>query len=135
MEFPEITITHEDHAVLSSIVQQAMAKGNYAAASRLANEMHRARIVPASQAPVDCLVLNMSAQYMDEQSGAISDVVLVTGLAEAAIGTKSVLSRVGTALIGLSEGQRMGWADPRGRSRIVRLLKVRRTPGVHGLVP
>lgn len=123
---PEITITHEDLAVLTGVVQEAIAEGRYTAASRLGDELRRARVVPASQAPDDCFVLNLVGRYLEERSGAVRDVVLVPGQGSSSFGMVSVLSRVGTALLGLSEGQRMGWLDPRGKPRVVRLLKVRR---------
>lgn len=123
---PKITITHEDLAILSGIVRKAMEEGRYAAASRLGNELHRARIIPAAQSPEDCLGLNLFGQYLEERSGAVQEVVLVAGKGSPAIGMVSVLSRIGTALLGLSEGQRMGWLDPSGKPRVVRLLKVHR---------
>lgn len=125
---PEITITHEDLAILQEVVQTALADGRYAAASRLGNELHRARIVPASQAPDDCLLLNVRGRYLEERSGAIREAALVAGKGRPAAGVVSVLSRVGTALLGLSEGQRMTWLDSSGQPRVLRLLDVRR-PG------
>ncbi len=123
---PEITITHEDLTILSNTVAEAIGNGQVEAAYRLANEMHRARIVPAAKAPRDCLALKSPARYLDERSGAIRDVVLVANGRRPASGTMSVLSEVGSALIGLSEGQRIGWLDRHGRPRVVRLLEVRR---------
>lgn len=123
---PEITVTHEDLAILSGLVQAAMAEGRYAAGSRLADELHRARVVSAAQAPEDCLVLNRPGQYLEERSGARRDIVLVAGRGSPATGMVSVLSRVGTALLGLSEGQGVSWLDPLGKPRAVRLLKVGR---------
>jgi regulator of nucleoside diphosphate kinase len=123
---PEITITHEDLAILSETVAEAMGKGRIEAACRLAHEMHRARIVPAAKAPRECLGLKSAGRYLDERSGAIHDAVLVANSGRPASGTVSVLSEVGSALIGLSEGQRIGWLDRFGRPRVLQLLEVRR---------
>ena len=57
LDLPAITITNEDLAVLSGVVQRAMMDGNFAAASRLANEMHRARVVSAADDDADDLLL------------------------------------------------------------------------------
>lgn len=124
---PEITVTYDDLVILQQLVQKALAEGHYAAASRLGNELHRARIVSASHAPENCLGLNLAGRYLEERSGAVQDVVLVAGRGNPTFGTISALSQVGTALIGLSEGQRMCWLDPRGRRRAVRLLSVQRS--------
>ncbi len=121
---PQITITYEDLAILSALVSQAMAAGRYAAASRLADELHRAHVVEAAQAPQDCLFLHVPGQYLEERSGAVREVTLVPGRGSAAVGLVSVLSPVGTALLGLSAGQRTGWLDPRGKPRVLRLLRV-----------
>ena len=122
---PEITVTHEDLAILARVVEDALAEGRYGAAACLGNELHRARIVPAAQVPKDCLGLRATERYLEERSGTVRDVALVTGRSRAAIGTVSVLSNVGTALLGLSEGQRTGWLDAGGRLRVIRLLSVR----------
>lgn len=124
---PPITITHDDLTVLEEVVQQALAEGRYVAASFLGNELHRARVVQSSDVPENCLTLNVSGRYMEERSGSIREVVLVAGRGNPNVGLVPVLSRLGTALLGLSEGQSMGWVDPRGKLRAVRLLDVRRS--------
>lgn len=121
---PQIIITHEDLTILSGLIEKAMASGRYAAATRLADELHRAQVVEAARAPRDCLRLNIGGQYLEERSGAVRDIVLVAGRSSAAVGLVSVLSQVGTALLGLSAGQRIGWFDPRGKPRWLRLLRV-----------
>lgn len=126
-QLPDITITHEDLAVLSDVVREALAEGRYVAASRLGNELHRARVVPAFQAPKGCLTLNRVGKYMEELSGAIWEVVLVARKGSRLSGTVAVLSGLGTALLGLSEGHRMSWFDHNGKSRTVRLLNVSHT--------
>ncbi|MBN9448176.1 MAG: nucleoside diphosphate kinase regulator [Bosea sp.] len=130
---PQIIITHEDLAILSGLIEKAMASGRYAAATRLADELHRAQVVEAARAPRDCLRLNIGGQYLEERSGAVRDIVLVAGRSSAAVGLVSVLSQVGTALLGLSAGQRIGWLDPRGKPRWLRLLRV--DGGISGTAP
>lgn len=130
---PQIIITHEDLAILSGLIEKAMASGRYTAATRLADELHRAQVVEAALAPPDCLRLNIGGQYLEERSGAVRDIVLVAGRSSAAVGLVSVLSQVGTALLGLSAGQRIGWLDPRGKPRWLRLLRV--DGGISGTAP
>src|SRR5690606_14587827 len=113
-------------AVLSKVMATAIDQGQYAAAMLLANELNRARIVPAAQAPEDCLVLGVRGRYLDESTGATRDVILVATRAHPASTAASVLSRVGTALLGLTPGQRIGVPGSRGRPRVLRLLQVDR---------
>lgn len=122
---PDIMVTHEDLAVLSDLVRDEIAAGCYVAASRLADELHRARVVSRVEVPTNCLILNVPGSYIEERSGGVHDVTLVIGKGRMSLGLVSVLSRVGTALLGLSVGQRMAWLDPLGRKRVVRLLEVR----------
>ncbi len=124
-ERPGITVTSEDLSVLSELVREAIADGRYVSASRLADELHRAHIVLGTKVPADCLTLNVPGSYLEERSGATHDVTLVTSSGRRSLGTISVLSSVGTALLGLSVGQRMSWLDSRGTPRSVRLLEVR----------
>src|SRR5690606_19439235 len=122
---PDIIVTHEDLPVLSRIIENAMEDGRYEAASRLGNELHRARVVPTTLAPRDCLILNAVGKYLEERSGAVREAILVAGESRPSAGTVSVLSQIGTALLGLSAGQRIGWTDSQGKPRILRLLDVR----------
>lgn len=124
VDLPEITITDKDLEILTRVIREAVAEDRYAAAARLGNELHRARIVQAAQAPDGCLALHRKGRYLEERSGAVRDVVLVPGRGRSSAGLVSVLSRVGTALIGLSEGQSMSWLDPCGKPRVIRLLNV-----------
>lgn len=128
VELPEITITHKDLEILTRVIREAVAEDRYVAASRLGNELHRAQIVQAAHPPDGCLALHHKGRYLEERSGAVRDVVLVPGRGRSSAGMVSVLSRVGTALIGLSEGQSMSWLDPCGKPRAVRLLNASRQP-------
>lgn len=122
---PDIVIAQEDLPALSQAINRAIAEGRYVAASGLGNELHRASILPAAQVPADRVVLNAAARYLDEASQAVHEVVVVAGPGSPAAGTVSVLSQIGTALIGLAAGQRMSWIDPKGRRQSIRLLRVR----------
>lgn len=124
-ERPGITVTSEDLSVLSELVREAIAAGRYVSASRLADELHRAHIVRGAEVSADCLTLHVPGSYLEERSGAIHDVTLVTSGGRRSLGMISVLSSVGTALLGLSVGQRMSWLDSQGTPRAVRLLEVR----------
>lgn len=126
---PDIIVTLDDNRKLTALVQEALHQGNYSAASRLAEELSRARLVPAEEVPHDCLTLNASGVYVDERSKAVREVTLVASRQQrSTFGLMSVLSEVGTALLGLSQGQCISWRDASGGTRAVRLLEVRFQP-------
>lgn len=122
---PDIVIALEDLPALSQAIARAIDEGRYVAASGLGNELHRACILPAARVPEDRARLNAALRYMDEASHAVREVVLVAGAGSPAARTVSVLTQLGTALIGLAPGQRMAWLDPQGRRQAARLLEVR----------
>lgn len=122
---PDITVAAEDLAILSRVVAKAVEQGQYAAATLLANELNRARILPAAMVPSDCLVLGVAARYLEERSGTIHDVIIVPARAHPSSGAVSVLSYRGTALLGLTVGQRIGLPGPHQAHRVLRLLEVK----------
>lgn len=119
---PDIYITHDDLGILSGLVQTVLHEGRVVAASRLMDELYRARIVSPAELPANCLTLYAPGRYLKERSGAVRDVTLIPGRSITSRGIISVLTVVGTHLLGLTAGQSMSWTDPAGRVRTIRLL-------------
>jgi transcription elongation GreA/GreB family factor len=69
-------------------------------------------------------------RFRDESTGQVRDVQLVyPGEADPAHGRISILTPVGTALIGLTEGQSIRWKDRGGKNKCLTVLNVRDLPG------
>jgi regulator of nucleoside diphosphate kinase len=69
--------------------------------------------------------MNSRVVFEDLDSGQRREIVLVYPReADIAAGRVSVLTSLGSALLGLSVGQDITWPMPRGRQRRVRVLSV-----------
>jgi regulator of nucleoside diphosphate kinase len=91
----------------------------------LRHELERAFVVSSALVPADVATMNSRVRYRDEKDGATRTVSLVyPAEADVAKGKVSVLAPVGTALLGLSEGQSIEWDFPDGSRRRLKLEKV-----------
>lgn len=91
----------------------------------LRQELERAVVVSSAAVPPDVATMNSRVRYSDEKDGARRAVSLVyPSQADAAKGKISVLAPVGTALLGLSEGQSIEWQFPDGARRRLKLEEV-----------
>lgn len=91
----------------------------------LRRELERAIVVSSALVPADVATMNSRVRYTDEKDGARRTVSLVyPSEADVAKAKVSVLAPVGTALLGLSEGQSIEWDFPDGSRRRLKLEKV-----------
>lgn len=94
----------------------------YAMNDELADELDRAIVVQKERVPDDVVTMNARCSYLDERLGTQREIELVfPEEADPAAGKVSVLTPVGSALIGLRVGQEIAWDFPDGS---VRRLKV-----------
>jgi regulator of nucleoside diphosphate kinase len=120
---PRITIAAADHARLSNLVAGTR-HSNPDIAEYLSRELDRADIVES-----DCgaprIRMGSLVEYLDEDTGQIRSIRLVYPFeANPNSGHISVLTPIGAAVIGLSEGQSIGWKDRSGALRTLTVLKV-----------
>ena len=74
----------------------------------------------------DIVRMQSHVRFRDESTGRIREVQLVyPERADSAAGRISILTPVGTALIGLSKGQSMKWNDRSGNRKCLTVLDVR----------
>lgn len=95
-------------------------------AELLDEELARATIVEDDALPPQTVALDSQVRFSDGQSDEVREVRLVLP-SEAAPdeGRISVLSPIGSALIGLRAGDNIDWPLPGGRIRRVHVLEVR----------
>jgi regulator of nucleoside diphosphate kinase len=92
---------------------------------RLAGELDRADVVPRADVRGDVVTMHTRVRYLDETAGERREVTLVyPHESDVANGRVSVLAPVGSALLGLSEGQAIDWEFPDGRPRRLRVESV-----------
>ena len=120
---PEIRNATSEHARLT-VLAGAVADRNPEASDGLLAELERARIV-ADGAVSDKTVRMGSAVTYETDAGETRTVTLVfPGEADIAQGKISILTPIGTALIGLSAGQAIGWVARDGRRHRLSVLAV-----------
>lgn len=96
-------------------------------AGRLLDELERAQTVPDDQLPDDVVAMGSQVSFLDEATGR-NHVVRLVWPSEANIdaGRISVLTPVGTALIGLAVGQTIDWPVTDGSQHRLRITAVER---------
>ncbi|HEX2891015.1 nucleoside diphosphate kinase regulator [Vineibacter terrae] len=121
---PPITLTADNHERLSRLADAA-ADGMSAEADFLAREVDRAVVVDPERIAPQIVTMNSRCVFRDDANGSDRTVTLVYPEDEdAAAGRISVLTPIGSALIGLAEGQSMSWRTRSGERRVLTLLKV-----------
>lgn len=113
--------------VLGSAERQqliALAMGGAGNAEGLLDELERARVVPDNALPGDVVRMGSRVEY--RTNGGDSRVVELVYPKDADIeaGRISVLTPVGTALIGLRAGQSITWDTRDGRKQVLTVLAV-----------
>jgi regulator of nucleoside diphosphate kinase len=112
---PEIILTTQDFDRLQRVVSAASSS----AAERLDAELARAQLVAQTDIPADVVTMNSDVVYEDAKSGERRVVRLVYPRdAEADRGWVSVLAPIGSALLGLRQGQEIEWPTPSGQRRL-----------------
>jgi regulator of nucleoside diphosphate kinase len=98
---PPIVLSADDYERLSGLAYVAMNRMPSLAAA-LTEELERARVLPKGSQPQHIVCMNSEVEFRNESSGRIQKVTLVyPGEADISEGKVSVLTPVGTALIGL----------------------------------
>jgi regulator of nucleoside diphosphate kinase len=120
---PTIFIAAPDYERLTAMAESA-AKREPEMAAFLLGELARASIdAPAGNLRV--VTMGSHVRFRDDASGRVLDAQLVyPDRADPAAHRISILTPVGTALIGLSEGQAMRWRDRGGKDKTLTVLKV-----------
>ena len=95
----------------------------------LRRELDRAIVVSPEAVPPDVATMNSLVRYRDETEGVTRTVALVyPSAAQGSQGMVSILAPIGTALLGLSEGQTIDWDFPDGSRRRLKLEEVLHQP-------
>jgi regulator of nucleoside diphosphate kinase len=120
-----IVITREDSTRLCDLIGEIDGGRDAEVLALLDEELARARVVDDSEVPPDVVTMGSRFVYEDIATGRRTEVTLVyPHEADAQTGRVSVLSRVGSGLLGLSVGQEISWPMPRGDLRRLRVVSV-----------
>ncbi|MDQ0470992.1 nucleoside diphosphate kinase regulator [Labrys wisconsinensis] len=122
---PRITLSAEDHERLSALAQAAGHKAS-ALAADLAAELERAHVLARGRVPEHAVRMDSEVTFRDEAASRSRTVTLVyPGEADIAQGRISILTPVGTALVGVRVGDTIAWTVPSGETRRFTVLAVR----------
>jgi regulator of nucleoside diphosphate kinase len=120
---PKIAIGAADLERLSNLAEGAR-HTHPEIAEYLARELDRAHIVEAESGPAR-IRMGSQVEYRDEDTGQVRAIQLVyPSESDPGRGRISVLTPIGAALIGLSEGQSIEWTARSGTPRMLTVLKV-----------
>jgi len=118
-----IIVTNRDLALLRLLHQHA----------HLASELDIAEVVDSREVPPDVVTMNSRVIFDDVTTGKTAEVTLVFPYdADVQSGKVSVLAPVGTALLGLAEGDSIVWPFPDGSSHCLRVVAVTFQPEAEG---
>ena len=122
---PQIILSSEDYERLAALAHAARSRMPNLAAD-LAEEIGRADVHTKGRHPQHVVCMNCEVEFRDDTTGKVQKVTLVyPNEADISKCQVSVLTPVGTALIGLREGYSMTWETPAGETRQLTVLAVR----------
>jgi regulator of nucleoside diphosphate kinase len=121
---PTIILCATDYERLSTLAN-AFRKRTPHLADELADEIGRARVSPKGKHLQDTVCMNCEVEFRDDTTGKVQRVTLVYP-EDADISQRklSVLTPVGTALIGLRKGHSITWEPPNGELRQLTVLSI-----------
>ena len=118
---PAIVITEADFGRLRRL----------AGHPRLAAELKKAVVIDSRSIAPDIVTMNSRVRYADQNTGEVREVTIVfPHEANVSTGAISVLTPVGTALLGSAVGQSMAWPFPDGTQHCLRVLRIVYQPEV-----
>ena len=112
--YPAITLTSRDAARLESLLE-GLPANSFVGQKALEDEIYRATIVEPREVQPSVVTMNSTVRFAVLPSGAERRLKLVyPGKTDSSQDTVSILAPVGSALLGLSEGDEIHWPNPNG---------------------
>jgi regulator of nucleoside diphosphate kinase len=121
---PPIVLTAMDRETLSALLGDSLKTMDTEVACFLREEIERADIAPDDVAPNSVVRLGCDVKFVDHADARIRHAQLVFPEEAKCNHCISVLSPIGSALIGLGPGQSIRWTE-QGRERSLAVLEVR----------
>ncbi|SCY07179.1 nucleoside diphosphate kinase regulator [Microvirga guangxiensis] len=129
VNLPPITITAVDYNRLARMATAGIQSQRYTIAEMLADELDRAMVVAPGAIHPGIVTMHSEVEYQDMVTGDIRRITLVyPGEEDLDAGRISVMTQIGAALIGLSEGQSIEWDAPTGGWRGLMVRRVHFQP-------
>jgi regulator of nucleoside diphosphate kinase len=121
---PALMLSAEDYERLSALADAAR-NAMPDLAAELADEIGRARVLAKGEQAKDTVRMNSLVKFRDDTTKVVREVTLVyPHEANIDLGKISVMTPIGTALIGVSAGQSITWETRGGETRQLTVLSV-----------
>ena len=125
---PNIIITSRDAARLETLLE-GLPAGSFPGHKALEDELYRATLVAPEEIPPTVVTMNSTVRFAVLPSGVEHRLKLVyPGKTDASDDTVSILAPVGSALLGLAEGDEIHWPNPNGGTLHIVVHKVEDQP-------
>ena len=114
----QLVLRKDDYAIMINLLRGGVDRASFdrSNAEELEGELKKAKLVASNKFPGDIVGLNSKVVIQEEGAGNVMELVLVTpGKADIKQRKISVLSPIGTALIGFKKGQQVQWTVPAGK--------------------
>jgi regulator of nucleoside diphosphate kinase len=126
-----LVLSKEDYDIIMFYLKRGLATitFNRRDAQELESELKKARVVNSHDLPADIVRLNSTVTIKEEKENKIIEVMVVLP-EKADIKQKkiSIMSPIGTALIGFAKGQKVKWKVPAGNKTFT-IMKVQNQYG------
>jgi regulator of nucleoside diphosphate kinase len=124
---PKITVSKSDFEQLTNLATSVAVRRPDAADELLA-ELDRARVVSDGWMSEDVVQMDTAVRYRTDAGDTRTTTLVFPGDADISVGKVSVLTPIGTALLGLSAGQSMRWLARDGREHELTVISVGQGP-------
>jgi len=120
---PSIIVSDRDQSRLTTLATDALERFPEAA-QELLSEMERAAVVTEEAVPPNVVQMGSGVLFQSDNGETRRVTLVFPGQADIGAGRISILTPIGAALIGLSEGQSIAWKTRDGRLRQLTILAV-----------
>lgn len=128
---PPITVTTLDLERIEELLDSEVSK-RVPGIDALKYELERANVIEPHEVPPGLVTMNSTVLCCDELTMSEYELTLVYPNAANQSDRVSILAPVGSALLGLSVGQKISWQVPGGRILQLHVLEVRYQPEAQG---
>lgn len=123
IRLPKISVTEREFESLSRLANAALDRLPDVA-EELLHELGRARIVAETAAKPDVVRMNSTVLFRQEDGAERRVTLVYPAEADISEGRVSIMTPIGTALIGLSVGQSITWANRAGKRQQLTIVAV-----------
>ncbi|HRF87363.1 MAG: nucleoside diphosphate kinase regulator [Cellvibrionales bacterium] len=124
---PDITISSLDAERLELLLEAL--KPDATGRAELEAELARASVVEPQQMPANVVTMNSTVKFVMQSSGEAFEMTLVYPKdADSSGKTVSILAPVGSALLGLTQGDEIEWPNPAGGMTTIQVTEVTYQP-------